>query len=295
VNFPAGPDEDGLVRGPFFVSSNGETHKSLVGIQKYAHWVDKTYDDFPPPMATEEIAVLPTSPAVGAIDGCRGVYCTLPAGQSGQDILKSAGHAPLKGGDTREPTPTHPYGYPGAHSDVPTLTERRGVHSDDRCQFAATCYLDDCPKDCGGFTIWPRSHERIWHHMRGCFREGMPWQVYENSAYGDDTPVVNKVLRSVKRDIEPVETFGPAGTVVLWHQSTMHIAGINHSSDVIRKAMIHNFLKTTDSVSDAMLLDFGGNDSDDMYRHWSEEWRGLAAEDVAYARWHADGGARPRL
>ena len=112
--------------------------------------------------------MLPTSPAVGAIDGCRGVYCTLPAKQSGKrDILKSAGHAPGKGGDTRDPTPTHPYGYPGAHSDLPTLTDRPGVvslkmhgadcvgfsafrsltallcsqHADDRCQFAATCYL----------------------------------------------------------------------------------------------------------------------------------------------------------
>lgn len=42
VRFPAGPDADGLVRGPFFVASNGNTHKNLVGIKKYEHWVDKT-------------------------------------------------------------------------------------------------------------------------------------------------------------------------------------------------------------------------------------------------------------
>ena len=50
----------------------------------------------------------------------------------------------------------------------------------------------------------------------------------------------------VKRTIDPVETHGPAGTVVLWHQKTSHIAGINRSGGTgngvprIRQAMIHD-------------------------------------------------------
>ena len=135
VRWPRGPDGDGLVRGPFFNALNGPTHKALVGVPKYEHWVGKGWAEFPPPMATEEIAVPQHSPAVNMIDGSRGMYCTLPAGE---------GHAPQKGENTRE------RGYPGAHADVPTVTTQPGVHADDRCRLRATIYTDDCPKDAGG-------------------------------------------------------------------------------------------------------------------------------------------------
>eukprot|EP01051_Picozoa_sp_SAG22_P002294 SAG22_NODE_101_length_20519_cov_15.588002_10_plen_269_part_00 len=109
VVLPAGPDPaDGLVRGPVFIANNGHTHKALAGIKKYEGWVDQTYLTHPPPMASETIAVPPYSPATGAIDGCRGIYCTLPAGQ---------GHFGDKLGEN-----TRADGYPGAHSDVATLT-----------------------------------------------------------------------------------------------------------------------------------------------------------------------------
>jgi hypothetical protein len=57
---------------------------------------------------------------------------------------------------------------------------------------------------------------------------------------------------------------------VLWHQLTVHIAGINHSTDKIRMAMIHDFKKTHMSVSDAQLMDF---DDRDIWRDWSQDFR----------------------
>ena len=64
-------------------------------------------------------------------------------------------------------------------------------------------------------TIWPRSHTRIWHHLRGCMRDNRPYQVYEDTAYEGEVAMVNQCLRQIKQDIEPVEAHGPAGTVVL--------------------------------------------------------------------------------
>ena len=52
------------------------------------------------------------------------------------------------------------------------------------------------------------------------------------------------------------------------------------------------FIKTTESVTDRMLLDF---DDPNMYRDWSDAFRELKEDEVAYVPWHADGRARPRL
>jgi len=46
-------------------------------------------------------------------------------------------------------------------------------------------------------------------------RDNRPYQVYEDTAYEGETAMVNECLRQIKQDIEPVETHGPAGTVVL--------------------------------------------------------------------------------
>lgn len=51
---------------------------------------------------------------------------------------------------------------------------------------------------------------------------------------------------------------------------TVHTAGVNHSTDRIRMAMIHDFKKIHASVSvhmsDAQLMDF---ENEDIWRDWS--------------------------
>ena len=126
---------------------NGDTHKSLVGVAKYKDWVNKGAQECPPPMATEELAVPPHSPFTGVLHGTRGVYCTLPQGRADgelQDGVVDSGFIAQKTADG---------GYMGAHADTATLTSIRGIHADDRTRLRATCYLDDCLPDCGGFTV----------------------------------------------------------------------------------------------------------------------------------------------
>lgn len=61
--------------------------------------------------------------------------------------------------------------FTGAHSDTATLTDKP-IHADDRTRLRATCYFGDCPPGCGGFTVWPQSHDKIWSHTRTCRRDG---------------------------------------------------------------------------------------------------------------------------
>ena len=68
---------------------------------------------------------------------------------------------------------------------------------------------------------------------------------------------------------------------VLWHQKTVHIAGHNRSTDVIRQAMIHNFIKTSAAVPDELLTDFGDMD---IWRDWSAEFRAAPDGGEAQAR-----------
>ena len=46
---------------------------------------------------------------------------------------------------------------------------------------------------------------------------------------------------------------------------TTHVAGVNHSNDVIRQAMIHDFIKTEASVPDAWLVDYERCAPEDMW------------------------------
>ena len=52
-------------------------------------------------------------------------------------------------------------------------------------------------------------------------RDNRPYQVYEDTAYEGEIAMVNQCLRQIKQDIEPVETYGPAGTVVLVSAATV--------------------------------------------------------------------------
>jgi hypothetical protein len=211
---PADP-VTGLCNGEFFANKNGPDHKQLVGLHEFAHLRDSD----PPPMQTVQIAVPPTSPATNLTMGTRGLYCNMPAGDPDEPDYPAYGRRGQEGD------------YPGAHADTLTLTDTAGVHSDDRVRLRATIYFDDCPPDCGGFTLWPRSHTKIWHHTREAMRDGRSYHPYQD-----------QVLKDMKAVTAPVETHGPAGTVVLWHQKTVHIAGHNQSTGpkaVIRQAMIH--------------------------------------------------------
>jgi len=187
---------------------------------------------------TEELRLPKTGPVWLNGQGTRGLYCTLPK-------------SPPPGPD-----------YASAHSDG-------ACYGRFRLQMSA--YIDDVSPNSGGFGVWPGSHSRIWTEQWKAFQEGEKHTdkhlaVREAGGYAD--PVIGQI----KADTQPFDCHGSAGTVVLWHTKILHIAGQNASDDVIRQATIYGFLKTRETLPDALVTD---NTNGDVWRDWSEEVQGI--------------------
>ena len=132
----------------------------------------------------------------------RGTYCTLPQ-PAGAPRPKEAG---------------------GGHNDAHPF------------QLGVEVYLDAVPPNGGGLQLWPQAHRRVFatyarQHSRGRVdtAEGGAWGISPGT-----------VLQQVAADTQPVDTYGPAGTVVLWHHRGMHAAGQNYS-DRLRMAALYEF------------------------------------------------------
>lgn len=142
----------------------------------------------------------------------RGIYCTLPE-------PPSAARIPL-----RE--------QPGIHFDS-------GAETDDvtDARFKVTGLIDDTPPNSGGFTVYPRSHARLYELAQNLRAQGLE----------DPDEVKRKVAaltKAIEADTEPVDCHGPAGTVVFWHRCTAHKVAKNYS-DGIRQAVIYDFCSRT--------------------------------------------------
>lgn len=91
-------------------------------------------------------------------------------------------------------------------------------------------YVDDVPPNGGGFTIWPGSHKHFFHSFKTAYtltplEEEEHWKI--------------NITRAVEQ-IKPVQTYGSAGDVVLWHHRMGHSSGFNHSRQ-IRQAVLYDF------------------------------------------------------
>ena len=187
VVWPAGLDASGGATGPAFMCDDA------VGglVSHVGHAMG-----YPPEgtFRTEPALRLPASGPVWLNgQGTRGLYCTLPG------------------------SPPQAPGYPGAHSDGACYG---------RFRLQVSAYIDDLPPGCGGFTVWPGSHARIWTEQWEAFRGGEKHTDKSRAvrrAGGYSDPVITRI----KDDTEPVDCHGPAGTVVLWHTKILHMAGLN--------------------------------------------------------------------
>ena len=236
VVWPAGVDASGTTHGPCLMDD--QTLENLYG---------KDLENWPtlPTFKTEWLRL----PARGLNhligQGTRGLYCTLP-------------NSPSPGPDWR-----------GAHSDG-------GAYGRHKLNFAA--YIDDLPEAAGGFTVWPGSHTRILGHHWQTFHAGET-HVGRRIAMrqlGGYNKLTDPIIESVKADTTPVETYGPAGTVVLWHHKILHVPGQNRSSDVIRQATIYGYLKTPEALPDELALTDAGGDA---WRDWSDQVRSIPTSD----------------
>lgn len=227
IVWPAGVDASGSTAGPCFMCDDAVGNiANHVGLES-KKWPEKGS------FKTEAALRLPrTGPVWLNGQGTRGLYCTLP----------------------QSPSPGPDY---------------RGAHSDGACygrwRLQMSAYIDDLPPNCGGFTVWPGSHTRIWKEQWEAFKEGEKHtdkHLAERRAGGYNDPVIGEI----KGDTQPVDCHGPAGTVVLWHTKILHIAGQNCAADVIRQATIYGFLKTPASLPDELVVDNGDGD---IWRDWS--------------------------
>ena len=87
------------------------------------------------------------------------------------------------------------------------------------------------------------------------------------------TPDYLAEIERVLADTVPVDCWGQAGDVVLWHHRLAHMAGHNHSS-VIRQAVLYDFIKTDLDERRAAPVD------DEMWSDWSAA---VQASDGAYS------------
>ena len=152
--------------------------------------------------------------------------------------------------------------YPSAHSG-------EGMGSESRWKVQTAVYFDDLPLGAGGLHLWPGSHARVWEAYRELKQSGSG-ENYD----GYNHPVVGEI----KADTEPVDTHGPAGSVVLWHSIMLHMAGVNMSSDIIRQATLYAFAKTPESMPDDRVVN---ETLDDIWR----------TGRTRYGRWRSKGSA----
>lgn len=88
-------------------------------------------------------------------------------------------------------------------------------------QLSAMVLLCDVRSRCGGFTVWPGSHQRM--HMS--------WDCVSSSTItGDRVEKYPRERDQLLRDTRPVEFTGSAGDVIWWHPRVIHAAGVNYSS-----------------------------------------------------------------
>ena len=71
-------------------------------------------------------------------------------------------------------------------------------------------------------------------------------------------------MAAIREDTAALDTYGPAGTVILMHHRMCHCPGQNRSGLRLRQAIPHDFVKT--NVDD-------GPPKEDMWEDWSQELR----------------------
>ena len=90
-------------------------------------------------------------------------------------------------------------------------------------QVSAMVLVTDAKPHCGGFTVWPGSHNLL--HMQ--------WdRVHGSTITGERIEGYRETRDRILREITPVEFTGERGDVIFWHPRLIHSAGVNQSIDL---------------------------------------------------------------
>lgn len=181
----------------------------------------------------------------------RGIYTTLPHAPSEPWARREAG--------TIEETGRSGAAATGGHVD--SLVSHLGV----------IAFVDDVHPNGGGTQLWPGSHRRVYHHFHRQHSytpagPGLPAPPGSSGLLpGSNVPAdFGAQMQAIREDTAAVDTFGPAGTVILMHHRLCHCPGQNRSGLNLRQAVLYDYIKT--NVDD-------GPPHEDMWHDWSEELR----------------------
>ena len=142
---------------------------------------------------------------------------------------------------------------PGAHESAESIAA--AAHVD--ClpfHLAVTALVDSCPEGGGGFTVWPRSHSRLFSadsrfgDVVSCADRGGPAGAVGDRVDGACHPELQAtyatVQRAVQETLPPLEFHGAEGDVMFWHSQLFHARPENHSDPPqIRQAVIWDCAK----------------------------------------------------
>jgi hypothetical protein len=248
VTWPAGLDASDHTTGPCLMTEDTVGTMAVHLGPKSANWTDAIGK-------TQELRLPKSGPHWMTGQGTRGMYCTLPNGKA----------------------PTGIYPHAVAQPDGPYARAHCGEGLyESRWKLQTSVYFDDVPPGAGGTLLWPGSHKRIWDTYQSIYRGDTLIDInclsLRNTKHRPDGYVAPPVP-DIKADTDPVDTHGPAGSVVLWHSIMLHMAGTNTSSDVIRQATLYAFAKTPESVPDARAM---ADPTWDIWDDWSEEVRAVS-------------------
>ncbi len=245
VVWPAGLDASGHTTGPCLMTEDTVRGMSVHLGPESGNWAEAIGK-------TKQLRLPKTGPSFNTGQGTRGMYCTLPNGEP----------------------PTGKYPYAVAQPDGPYARAHCGEGMyESRAMLQTVVYFDDVPLGAGGTHIWPGSHKRIWDTWQSIYRGDTLIDIntlsLRNTKHRPDGYVAAPVPE-IKADTEPVDFHGPAGSVLLWHTISLHMAGVNTSTDVIRQATLYAFAKTPESIPDERAM---ADRTWDIWDDWSEEVR----------------------
>lgn len=135
-------------------------------------------------------------------------------------------------------------------NDAPPLAEsaRAGAHIDpEPMHMVVSGYIDTVPKGGGGIALFPGSH-RLLYEAEPSSADIASYTVLhpphpESGAAAFDLPKPSD-LKDALKNIEPVEFYGEAGDVVLWHGRMFHSATPNYSNPPqIRQMILYDAYK----------------------------------------------------
>jgi hypothetical protein len=178
---------------------------------------------------------------------CRGVYANFPPAEMSAQEREAA-----------------------ARADARATKKGKGAHADgwdgDRWRLGVITTLDDIHPGGGAFTVWPGSHRRL-----GTFTHG----ISEGKQYGGTGTGANvqAEIEKIKVDTEPVECWGPRGSVIFWHSRMLH-AAMRNTSTTIRSSVLYEYYKKEDpAIDNSPRAELARGSPVDMWSDWSDEVR----------------------